>query len=125
MRKSKRWRSICRAFSLACGLHCGLSADLARADAEAPPQTRVPQAGRGGVLDWVVLDDSQLLLQTRDRQWYRVRLFMPSWGLASAQSLGFITGPDGALAAGGQLLIGGQRYPVVSVTVAEAPARRR
>ncbi|WP_374488017.1 hypothetical protein [Zoogloea sp.] len=87
-------------------------------------EVRVPQAGRGSVLDWVVLDDSQLLLQTRDRQWYRVRLFMPSWGLASAQSLGFVTGPDGDLAAGGQLLIGAQRYPVVSVTAAEAPARK-
>lgn len=51
----------------------------AGASASASVEASIPFANRGGISDWRVEDDSNLLLQDNRGQWYRARLQAPSY----------------------------------------------
>lgn len=89
------------------------------------PELSIPFANRGGIRDWVAVDDATLLIQDNFRKWYRVRLVAPTRHLLHAEGIGFVTGPSGALDNTGSLAVRGQKYPIASVTASEGPKRQR
>lgn len=89
------------------------------------PELSIPFANRGGIRDWVAVDDATLLVQDTFRKWYRVRLVAPTRHLLHAEGIGFVTGPSGALDNTGSLAVRGQKYPIASVTASEGPKRQR
>lgn len=89
------------------------------------PELSIPFANRGGIRDWVAVDDATLLVQDNFRKWYRVRLVAPTRHLLHAEGIGFVTGPSGALDNHGSLAVRGQKYPIASVTASEGPKRQR
>lgn len=89
------------------------------------PELSIPFANRGGIRDWVAMDDATLLVQDNFRKWYRVRLVAPTRHLLHAEGIGFVTGPSGALDNTGSLAVRGQKYPIASVTASERPKRQR
>jgi hypothetical protein len=88
-------------------------------------QASIPFANRGGILNWQVLDDSNLLIEDQHHQWYRVTLQSPAMRLAFAEQLGFDTGPSGTLERLGAIIVGGLRYTIVSLVRAEPPGKRK
>lgn len=95
-----------------------------RAAAAEGPQLSIANVKRGGVRDWVVVDDSTLLIQDPFQRWYKVRLVAPSRDLVHAQALGFDTGPSGALDNTGAVIVRRQKFPVASITAGEDPAKK-
>lgn len=93
--------------------------------AASAPQVSIPFANRGGVRDWVVEDDSNLLLQDRRGQWYRAKLLAPATYLAFSSSLRFATGPSGTLEALDSVIVRGQKYPIVSLIRIDPPALKK
>lgn len=89
------------------------------------PELSIPFASRGGVRDWVAVDEATLLIQDPARKWYRVRLLAPARHLLHAEGLGFVTGPGGSLERGGAIVVRGQPYPIASITASEGPRRQR
>lgn len=89
------------------------------------PELSIPFANRGGIRDWVAVDDATLLVQDTFRKWYRVKLVAPTRHLLHAEGIGFVTGPSGALDNTGSLAVRGQKYPIASVTASEGPKRQR
>lgn len=105
------------------GQACAAEA-LVEPAAQTPAEASIPFANRGGIRDWRVEDDSNLLLQDRRGQWYRVRLQAPAYYLAYAGHLAFATGPSGTLERLDAVIVGGQKYPIISLTRIEAPAAK-
>jgi len=102
------------------------AAEPAVAETAAPaPQASIPFANRGGVRDWLVEDDSNLLLQDRRGQWYRARLLAPATYLAYVSSLRFATGPSGTLEALDSIIVRGQKFPIVSLTRIDPPSLKK
>ena len=108
------------AMSLALACASGVHAEPA---GKAPAEVSIPFANRGGIRDWRVEDDANLLLQDRQGQWYRARLLVPAYYLAYAGQLSFSTGPSGALEKLDSVVVRGQKYPIVSLTRIESPAK--
>lgn len=118
------WFSVVGAIIGGLGL-AAAEEDSRQVDATNAPELSIAAANRGGVRDWVAVDDSTLLIQDNFRKWYRVRLFAPSRHLLHAEGLGFVTGPGGTLDRTGAIVIRGQKYPISSVTASEGPKRQR
>ena len=85
------------------------------------PETSIPFARQGGINNWVVEDESTLLLQDRHGLWYRARLLVPAYYLPYASSLGFATGPSGTLERLDSVVLDGKKYPIISLTKADPP----
>jgi len=102
------------------------AAEPSVAETDAPAQqASIPFANRGGIRDWVVEDDSNLLLQDRGGQWYRARLLAPSTYLAFTSSLRFATGPSGTLETLDSVIVRGQKFPIVSLTRIDPPSPKK
>jgi len=93
--------------------------------AEPAPEASIPFANSGGVRDWVVENDRNLLLQDRQGQWYRARLLSPAPSLAYSSSLRFATGPSGTLEKLDSVIVRGQKFPIVSLTRIDPPQLKR
>ena len=113
-------------YLLVCLLSVG--AGLARAadtlpvaSGQALPETSIPFARKGSIINWVVEDESTLLLQDRQGSWYRAKLLTPSTYLAFTSSLSFATGPSGTLEALDSVIVRGQKFPIVSLTRIDPP----
>ena len=67
--------------------------------AETPPPgpASITFANRGGVYNWEADGTKGLWVQDRNRDWYYAKLLGPCSGLDFAQTLGFVTEPDGSL----------------------------
>ena len=65
--------------------------------AAAAPEAAIAFANHGGVNDWKADGTKGLWVQDRSRQWYYAELMGPCFGLNFANTLGFVTEPDGAL----------------------------
>lgn len=102
-------------------LAVGLAAVQVQAGAAA--EVGIPFANRGGVRDWVVVDDSNLLLRDRQGQWYCARLLSPAYYLAYAHELRFATGPSGTLAKFDSVIVRGEKFPIVSLSRCAAPEK--
>jgi len=90
-----------------------------------PPQLSIPFANRGGIRNWVVEDESTLLVQDNFRKWFRVRLMVPSRLLGYSENIGFVTGPSGTLDNTSAIVVRRQKFPVVSITASDGPAKQR
>lgn len=99
--------------------------DARRVEPADAPKLSIPFASRGGVRDWVAVDDATLLLQDNFRKWYRVRLAAPTRHLLHAEGIGFVTGPSGTLDRAGSIAVRGRHYPIASITPSEGPKRQR
>lgn len=95
---------------------------LAAAESKAPEAT-IPFANRGGVSDWRVVDDTTLLIEDVHGHWYRAKLLTAATELHFTDSLGFDTLPSGALGKHSSIVVEGRRYPIVSLTRTERPAK--
>lgn len=99
--------------------------DARRGEPADAPELSIPFANRGGIRDWVAVDDSTLLVQDNFRKWYRVTLVAPTRHLLHAEGIGFVTGPSGALDNSGALAVRGRKHPIASVIASEGPKRQR
>lgn len=99
--------------------------DARRVEPVDAPELSIPFANRGGILDWVAVDESTLLVQDNFGKRYRVKLVAPTRHLLHAEGVGFVTGPSGTLDNTGALAVGGHKYPIASVTASEGPKRQR
>jgi len=87
------------------------------------PEAYIPFANIGGISDWQVVNDSTLLIQDVHGHWYLAKLQSPAYGLAFANSLGFATAPSGTLEKLSSVVVSGRRYPIVSLTRTDPPAK--
>ncbi|MCB4358825.1 DUF6491 family protein [Quatrionicoccus australiensis] len=116
-----------RSVLLALGI-VALATSTVFADSPAEPkaaQASIPFVNRGGIRDWVVEDDANLLLQDRQGQWYRARLVGPAYYLAHSKGLLFATGPSGTLETFDSVVVYGQKYPIISLTRIDPPKLKR
>lgn len=67
--------------------------------ADTPPAgpASIAFANHGGVYNWEADSTKGLWVQDRSRNWYYATLLGPCSGLNFAQTLGFVTEPDGSL----------------------------
>ena len=86
------------------------------------PQAAIAFANRGGIVNWQPRDDRSLWIEGTGGQWYLVQLQSPSLDLAFTEQLGFEPGPSGALARLDAVVIKGLRYPIISLSLSDAPA---
>lgn len=121
-----------RCASLVLALVAGLSAcdsPPSRAQASASHQAedgeaRIGFANRGGIQNWQAVGDAALLLQDNHGQWYLARLQSPATELPFAEQLGFDTDPSGSFGRLNAVVIKGIRYPIISLTRTEPPAKK-
>jgi hypothetical protein len=87
-------------------------------------ETYIPFANHGGVLDWHVVDDTTLLIQDIHGQWYVAKVIGPAFTLPSTEHLGFVTEPSGTLEKFSAIIVRGQRFPIISLTLTDPPAAK-
>lgn len=105
---------LCLAMLLQAACSTSTSVDLAL-------EQSIPFANQGGIRNWRPVDDTSLLIEDRNGQWYLARLQSASGDLAFAEQVVFLTNPGGAFGRLGALLIKGVRHPVISLVKVQAP----
>lgn len=89
----------------------------------ASAEVTIPFANHGGVSDWRVVDDTTLLIKDVHGHWYRAKLLTAATELHFTDSVGFDTSPSGSLGKHSSIVVEGRRYPIVSLTRTERPAK--
>ncbi len=92
--------------------------------AESKPEVTIPFANHGAISDWKRLNDSTLLIQDVHGRWYMTKLQFEAYDLAFADSVGFDTPPTGELGKLSSVVVSGRRYPIVSLTRTDKPAKK-
>ncbi len=109
------------AFVMTGGMQAAAQAVAAEESKAADPkETSIPFANMGGIRDWRAIDDSTLYVQDSRRSWYVAKLAAPCPDLTFATAIAFETRGTSQLDRFGTLVVGGQRYPLISF-VASAP----
>jgi hypothetical protein len=87
-------------------------------------EASIPFADHGGIYNWEVIDDRTMLLQDRDKRWYKATVLFSCQGLTSKQRVGFVANPDGSFDKMSALQVGDQRCPLKSLTRTGPPQRK-
>jgi len=66
-------------------------------------------ADYGGIQNWRAADDGSLLIEARNRNWYRATFTAPCRDLKFEQSIGFVTDVVGHLDKFSSVMVGDQR----------------
>ncbi len=88
------------------------------------PEVTIPFANHGGISDWKRVDDSTLLIEDAHGHWYLAKLQFEAYDLAFADSMGFDTLPTGELGRLSSVVVSGKKYPIVSLTRTNNPAKK-
>ena len=72
-------------------------------------------ANHGGIRNWRALDDSTVWIEDQFGHHYLAKLVTPSWNLAYAETIGFVTEPGGSFDRHSAILVKGITYPVASL----------
>ncbi len=103
----------------------GTAPDAAAAASTAPPkEASIPFANRGGIYNWGVVDNRTLLIQGRNRQWYKATLFAPCIDLPFAQSIAFKTSPSGSFDKFSSIVVRRQRCSLTSLVEIPPPVKK-
>jgi len=89
-----------------------------------PKEASIPFANRGGISRWAVVDNRTLLIEGRNRQWYKATLFSPCIDLPFAQTIGIKTSPGGTFDRWSSLVVRRQRCSLTSLIAIPAPTRK-
>lgn len=109
------------AFVMTGGLQAAEQAVAAEQAQAAAKETSIPFVNMGGIRDWQAVDDSTLYVQDVRRNWYIAKLAMPSPDLTFATAIGFETKGVNQLDRFSSVVIGGQRYPLMSFVASGPP----
>jgi len=107
-------RGLAAGLALMSGL-CVAPTHLARADeSESSKSTSAPRvvihfADLNGIDDWRVASDGSLLIEGRNKRWYRATFFGACSGLRFASAIGFVTESTGDLDRFSSILVDGER----------------
>jgi hypothetical protein len=89
------------------------------------PEARIAFADHGGIWNWQAVDRDTLLIEGRDRRWYRAELMGPCTDLPFAQAIGFQSNPTGDFDKFSAVIVRGQRCSLRSLTETAPPATAR
>lgn len=87
-------------------------------------EVTIPFANHGGISDWKRVSDSTLLIEDVHGHWYLAKLQFEAYDLAFADSMGFDTLPTGELGKLSSVVVSGKKYPIVSLTRTDKPAKK-
>lgn len=93
--------------------------------ADSMPEVTIQFANHGGISDWRRVDDSTLLIEDVHGHWYLAKLQVAAYDLAFSDSVWFVTPPTGELGKLSSVVVSGRRYPIVSLTRTDPPAKKR
>jgi len=100
-------------------------AAAATTDASSPaPEAQIPFANKGGIWKWQVIDNKTVLIESRSRKWYKATLFGNCINLSFAQSMAFVSNPNGTFDKFSAIRAGSQRCPLVSLVETAAPQKK-
>ena len=85
-------------------------------------EARIPFANNGGIYNWRAVNDRTLLIQARNRQWYKATLFAPCIDLPFATRVGFVSNRDGSFDKFSSIKLSHQSCSVSSLVPTAAPA---
>ncbi len=103
----------------------GTAPDAAPATSTAPPkEASIPFANRGGIYNWGVVDNRTLLIQGRNRQWYKATLFAPCIDLPFAHTIAFKTSPSGSFDKFSSIVVRRKRCSLTSLVEISPPAKK-
>jgi hypothetical protein len=86
-------------------------------------EARIPFANQGGIYNWRAVNDRTLLIQARNRQWFKATLFAPCIDLPFAERVGFESNPDGTFDKFSSIRVRNQKCSILSLVPTEAPAK--
>jgi Family of unknown function (DUF6491) len=109
--------------------------NAAAADDPVPPPASTAAAPAAGVeaqipfasqtiWRWRVVDNNTVLIQDRGRRWYKATLWGNCINLSFAQTLSFVSNPNGGFDKFSSIRFGGQRCPLRSLVVTTAPPKK-
>jgi len=81
----------------------------ARADEEKPSRAVIHFADLGGIENWRADGPDAILIEGRNKGWYRATFFGSCIGLQFAETIGFVTDSGGDLDRFSSLLVDGER----------------
>jgi hypothetical protein len=93
---------------------------IATAPAE---EVQIAFAGQN-IWKWQVLDNNTLLIQDRGRRWYKATLWGNCISLPFAQTISFVSNPNGTFDRFSSIRFGGQRCPLRSLVATTAPPKK-
>jgi hypothetical protein len=96
----------------------------AAASAAAPKEASIPFANHGGIYNWGVVDNRTLLIQGRNRKWYKATLFAPCIDLPFAQTIGFKTNASGSFDKFSSIVVRRQRCSLTSLVEIPPPVKK-
>ena len=113
--------------------HDAAAADDPVPPAAAPPastiatapagEVQIPFAGQN-IWKWQVLDNNTVLLQDRGRRWYKGTLWGNCINLSFAQTISFVSNPNGTFDRFSSIRFSGQRCPLRSLVATTAPPKK-
>jgi len=98
--------------------------NAATASAAAPKEASIPFANHGGIYNWGVVDNRTLLIQGRNRKWYKATLFAPCIDLPFAQTIGFKTNASGSFDKFSSIVVRRQRCSLTSLVEIPPPVKK-
>ncbi len=81
-------------------------------------------ADLGGIRDWRADTDKAILIEGQNKNWYRATFYAPCVGLRFANTVAFVTEPDGGLDRFSSILVQGERCWFKSFERSGAPGKR-
>ncbi len=90
----------------------------------APKEASIPFANHGGIYNWGVVDNRTLLIQARNRKWYKATLFAPCSSLPFAQTIAFKTNPSGSFDKFSSIIVRRQRCSLTSLVEIPPPVKK-
>ncbi len=94
------------------------------ASTAAPKEASIPFANHGGIYNWGVVDNRTLLIQGRNRKWYKATLFAPCSNLPFAQTIGFKTNAGGSFDKFSSIVVRRQRCSLTSLVEIPPPVKQ-
>jgi hypothetical protein len=88
------------------------------------PEVSIPFADHGGIRNWRAVDRDTLLIEGRDRKWYRAELMSGCFDLPFADRVGFKSNPSGDFDRFSSVYVRGQTCRVTSLTQTSPPPSR-
>jgi hypothetical protein len=86
-------------------------------------EVQIPFAGQN-IWKWQVVDNNTLLIQDRGRRWYKATLWGNCISLPFAQTISFVSNPNGTFDRFSSIRFGGQRCPLRSLVATTAPPKK-
>ena len=86
-------------------------------------QSSIPFADHGGIVDWRVVDEKTVLIESQQRAWYKATLLARCVDLPFAQRIGFESNPDGSFDKFSAIQYRDQRCALISLVKTAAPPK--